>query len=82
MELNKAEKKNDIKSLTCMDTPEWLRSFKGCEHYSDEEAIAVIDSLNQLASILLRNASQKLRDIDNQQVVYLNNEKQHQKLAA
>lgn len=82
MELNKAEKKNDIKSLTCMDTPEWLHSFKGCEHYSDEEARDVLDSLNQLAAILLRNASQKTQHIDNQRVVYLHHEENQQKLAA
>ena len=43
MDLAKAEKKNIAKSLTCTDTPEWLRSFKGCEHYSDEEAKEVLD---------------------------------------
>lgn len=65
-----------------MDTPEWLRSFKGCEHYSDSEAMAVIESLNIFASILLRNASQKLHVIDNQLVISLQQEETHQKLAA
>jgi hypothetical protein len=69
-------------NLDIVSAGKWLRSFKGCEHYSDEEALAVSDSLNQLASILLRNASQKIHTIDNQHVVYLNPEKQHQKLAA
>lgn len=82
MELNKAENRNEIKSVNCMDTPEWLRSFKGCEHYSDEEAREVLDSLNQLAAILLRNASQKTQHIDNQRVVYLHQEEKQQKLAA
>ena len=82
MDLAKAKKKNNVKSLTCMDTPDWLRSFKGCEHYSDEEAKEDLDSLNQLAAILLRNASQKTHHIDNQRVVYLQQEKQQQKLAA
>ena len=82
MEMNKGENKNNVKSLTCMDTPEWLRSFKGCEHYSDEEAMDVLDSLNQLAAILLRNASQKTHLIDSQRFVYLRHEEKQQKLAA
>ena len=65
-----------------MDTPEWLRSFRGCEHYSDSEAMAVLESLNNLAAILLRNASQKSHFIDNQLVVSLRKEETPQKLAA
>lgn len=82
MELTIAEKKSNVKLLPSMDTPEWLRSFKGCEHYSDEEAMNVLDSLNQLAAILLRNASQKSYSIDNQYFVYLHQEENHQNLAA
>jgi len=66
MEIRKTENKNKENSLNCMDTPGWLRSFKGCEHYTDAEAMNVLDGLNQLAAILLRNASQKLYTIDNQ----------------
>lgn len=82
MELTITEKKSNVKLLPSTDTPEWLRSFKGCEHYSDEEARNVLDSLNQLAAILLRNASQKSHNIDNQCFVYLHQEKNHQNLAA
>ena len=35
--------------------PDWLRSFKGCEHYSDAEAFAISESLNNLAKILLES---------------------------
>lgn len=31
----------------------WLRSFKGCEHHTDEEAIEVCTSLKALAEFLL-----------------------------
>ncbi|MBN9482201.1 MAG: hypothetical protein BGO70_16625 [Bacteroidetes bacterium 43-93] len=34
-------------------TPEWLRSFKGCEHYSDDEALEILGSLDIMAHILL-----------------------------
>ncbi len=82
MELNIGENKNNVKSLPCMDTPEWLRSFKGCEHYSDEEAMAVLNSLDTLATILLGNASQNIHHIDNQCVVYLHPQEKQQKIAA
>lgn len=82
MEMRKTENKNKINSLNCMDTPEWLRSFKGCEHYSDEEAKDVLNSLDQLAAILLRNASHKTHVIDNQIVVNLQQEETLQKIAA
>lgn len=34
-------------------TPDWLRSFKGCEHYSDEEANEILNSLNSITYIFL-----------------------------
>jgi hypothetical protein len=33
-------------------SPEELRGFPGCEHYSDEEANEIIDSLEKFANIL------------------------------
>ena len=36
-----------------IDTPDWLRSFKGCEDYTDEEANEIIASLGTLAEVLL-----------------------------
>lgn len=36
-----------------------LRKFPGCEHYSDEEAAQVVDSLNKLALILLNTLPEK-----------------------
>lgn len=36
--------------------PDWLRSFKGCEHYSDTESLAISESLYNLAKILLESA--------------------------
>jgi hypothetical protein len=85
MELKIRNDKNVAKPITngtATDTPDWLRSFKGCEHYSDSEAMAVLESLNSLAAVLLRNASQKLHVIDNQLVISLHQEETLQKLAA
>ncbi len=64
------------------NTPDWLRSFKGCEHYDDVEAMAILDSLDILATILLENAHHKLRHIDNQHVVSLPEQEKIQKRAA
>ena len=64
------------------DTPDWFRSFKGCEHYNDMEAMAVLDSLDILATILLGNASHKIRHIDNQHVVSSYEQEKIQKRAA
>jgi len=49
-------------------TPEKLRSFPGCEHYTDEEAQHIIQSLEMLAVILFENAEKKSICIDNQQL--------------
>ena len=65
-----------------IDTPDWLRSFKGCEHYSDIEATTIINNLDTLATILLENAAKRIRHIDNQQVVSLDRQKITQKRAA
>lgn len=40
-------------SLTDEHTPDWLRTFEGCSHYTDKEAIEVLNSLDVLAAILL-----------------------------
>lgn len=48
-----------------------LRKFPGCEHYTDEEAEQVVNSLNSLAEILLEYPLEKLYYIDNQLVVSL-----------
>lgn len=50
----------DKMSKIGMSAGEWLRTFKGCEHYSDEEAEEIVDSLDRLATIMLENAAQKL----------------------
>lgn len=50
-----------------------LRSYLGCEHYNDDQAAEILDLLNQFALIVLELATSKdITCIDNQQVVYLN----------
>jgi hypothetical protein len=52
-----------------------LRTYPGCEHYSDEEAEKVVQSLRQLSEIIANTPQIKNHLIDNQLVVYLSNDK-------
>lgn len=64
-------------------TPEILRSFPGCEHYSETEADAIIKTLEKLSAVCHQIIKAKeINTIDNQQVVYLNIEKQTKLKAA
>lgn len=58
-------------------TIEKLRSFPGCEHYSDEEAENIIQSFEQLTAIIFEatTTGQNLCDSDGQ-VVYLSDNNQ------
>ncbi len=58
-------KKNEVP----INTPEWLRSFKGCEQLTDEQANQIIDSLKTLACILLKSTGDSGTLIDNQLVI-------------
>ena len=54
-------------------SPNMLRSYKGCEHYTDLEAKEIIKFLEKLSAIcysMMCNTNSIY--IDNQQVVYLN----------
>jgi len=54
-------------------TPERLRRRPGLENLSDEEALAVIDTIKKLAAVFFEIACHKERTcIDNQHVVHLN----------
>lgn len=59
-------------------TIEKLRSFPGCEHYSDEESERIIQSFEQLTAIIFEattSSGQNLSASD-QQVVYLSDNNQ------
>ncbi|MDI9320402.1 MAG: hypothetical protein QM530_08025 [Phycisphaerales bacterium] len=59
--------------------PDWLRSFKGCENYSDEEALEISKNLCILAKILLACPQNDPNSNDNQAseytIIILNNQK-------
>jgi hypothetical protein len=58
-------------------TIEKLRSFPGCEHYSDEEAGNIIQSFEQLTAIIF-DATTSVQNLcsSEQQVVYLSDNNQ------
>lgn len=62
---------------------DWLRTFHGCEHYTDDEAIIITQTLDKLALILFDFTTAKDGIvIDNQLVISSNQEKELQTLAA
>lgn len=73
MELKSKEGNKNTAMLSkslAINTPDWLRSFKGCEDHTDEEANKVISCLKTLAEILLKTNEQlKSYHIDNQLTV-------------
>ena len=70
--LRKATEKTE-NSNNIIFSPDMLRSYKGCEHYTDVEANEITNSLEKLSAIcynMVHNSN--IINIDNQQVVYLN----------
>jgi len=59
-----------IKNSITLDV---FRSYKGCGHYSDDQAIEIIQSLEKLSAICHNLSCQSnVISIDNQHIVYLN----------
>lgn len=58
-------------------TIEKLRSFPGCEHYSDEEAAAIIKSFDQFTAIAFETITSGQNPCSNEsQIVYLESKNQ------
>lgn len=71
------------KTGECLDTErkepltiESLRNCKGYEHLTNEEANHIVNSFKTLVSIMVETHLKNNIIIDNQQVVYLNRQKQ------
>lgn len=61
---------------------EKFRSFEGCNHYNDEEALEIIESLSTLARIVIATVLKGGTSIDNQQVLHLESNIKSNKKAA
>ncbi len=56
-------------------TPDVLKTFSGCENYTDEQAKLIIETLEKMSAIFYELISnEKINVIDNQQIIYLKNE--------
>ncbi|HVI45246.1 MAG TPA: hypothetical protein VM802_10260 [Chitinophaga sp.] len=47
-------------------TPELLKTFPGCEHYTDEQAIEIVRTLKQVAEILYLAIQKNIYNVDYQ----------------
>ncbi len=64
-------------NLDIVNAGEWLRTFEGCEHYTDEQAVKIVQTLDKLAEILFTfTCEQNGTIIDNQLVITANKEKE------
>lgn len=64
-------------NLDIVSAGEWLRAFEGCEHYTDEQALKIVQTLDNLAEILFTfTCEQNGTIIDNQLVITANKEKE------
>ena len=74
---------NEIRLFDIKKEADWLRAFKGCENYTDDEAVKIVQSLERLANILFDfTCEQNGILIDNQLVITSNSEKEGLKKAA
>lgn len=80
IELTNRNKDTVKKNGETISDGDWLRSFKGCEHYTDEEAKSVVESLDILATIMLENAAQRVKE--NTKDICIRGDEQTVKIAA
>lgn len=65
-----------------INTPDWIRSFKGYENYTDERANELINSLKTLAEILFQMTRKNSYYADYKVVSYLHDDIEPLKRAA
>ncbi len=72
----------DMDGTAGIGRPDWLRTYKGCEHYSEEEAVKILQTLDKLTIILFDfTCQQNGIVIDNQIVINSRQEKSINKAA-
>ncbi len=79
IEMTNCNENGSKKNEHILTDGDWLRSFKGCEHYSDDEAKDIVESLEILATILLENAAQRMQKGNN---ICISIDEQTNKIAA
>ena len=62
--------RQDNINLEAVNAGIWLRTFKGCEHYSDEQALEIVRTLDALAEVMFEfTCQQNGIVIDNQLII-------------
>lgn len=61
-------------------TAEKLIMFPGCDHYKPEEALKIVESINQLVLVFIDHTRNKSACIDNQHFVDLTKERELEKI--
>lgn len=61
-------------------TAEKLITFPGCNHYEPEEALKIVESINQLVLVFIGHPRNKPTCIDNQHFVDLTKEQELEKM--
>lgn len=69
-------------NLEAVNAGIWLRAFKGCEHYTDEQALQIVRTLDTLAEIMFEFTCQQNGTIIDNQLVITDNRENEIKIAA
>lgn len=69
-------------NLEAVNAGIWLRAFKGCEHYSDEQALNLVRTLDTLAEVMFEFTCQQNGIVIDNQLIVEPKEENDLKLAA
>lgn len=72
----------DNVNLEAVNAGVWLRSFKGCEHYGDNEALRIVRTLDALAEVMFEFTCQQNGIVIDNQLIIEPKEENELKLAA
>lgn len=56
----------DDASMEAINAGMWLRSFKGCEHYDDEQALQIVRTFDSLAEVMFEYSIQQMEKNKNE----------------
>lgn len=74
--------KQDNINLEAANAGIWLRAFKGCEHYSDDQALEIVRTLDALAEVMFEFTCQQNGIVIDNQLIIEPKEENELKLAA
>lgn len=72
----------DNVNLESVNAGIWLRAFKGCEHYTDDQAMQIVRTLDTLAEVMFEFTCQQNGIVIDNQLVIERKEENELKLAA